>query len=76
MKNDNKKFISTAMRLRMEGMEEGIEKGIEKEKRKVAFSLLKQGISDEIILNATKLSQEELNYLKTIQDFQIDLELV
>jgi len=60
------------MRLRMEGMEEGIEKGV----KKVAFSLLKQGISDEIILNATKLSQEELNYLKTIQDFQLDLELV
>jgi len=62
------KFISTAMRLEMNG--------IEKEKKRVAFSLLKQGISDEIILKATKLSQKELDYLKSLKEYQVDLETI
>jgi len=66
--NAGEKFVSTAMRLEM--------KGIEKEKKRVAYSLLKQGVSDEIILIATKLSQKELDYLKTLKEFQLDLETV
>jgi len=66
------KFISTAMRLEMKGRMDGIEKGI----KKVAFSLLQQGIVDEIILAATKLTQQELNYLKTLKEFELDTDSV
>ncbi len=62
------KFISTAMRLKMEGLEKGI--------KKVAYSLLRQGVSDEIILKATKLTQKELDYLKSLKEYQIDLETI
>jgi len=66
--NAGEKFVSTAMRLKMEGMENGI--------KKVAYSLLKQGVSDEIILIATKLTQKELDYLKTLKEYQLELETV
>jgi len=66
--NAGEKFVSTAMRLKMEGMENGI--------KKVAYSLLKQGVSDEIILIATKLTQKELDYLKSLKEYQLDLETV
>ncbi len=66
--NAGEKFVSTAMRLKMEG--------IEKEKKRVAYSLLKQGVSDEIILIATKLTQKELDYLKTLKEYQLELETV
>ena len=64
------KFISTAMRLTMQGKIEGIEAGI----KKVAFALIKQGVSVEIILKATNLSQEQLDYLRTLDEFNIDLD--
>jgi len=66
--NAGEKFVSTAMRLKMEGMEN--------EKKRVAYSLLKQGVSDEIILIATKLTQKELDYLKTLKEYQLELETV
>ncbi len=66
------KFVSTAMRLEMKGKIEGIEI----EKKRIAFSLIKQGILDEIILKATNLSQEQLNYLKTLHEYHIDLDTV
>jgi len=62
------KFISTAMRLEMKGRLEGV--------KKVAFSLLQQGIADEIILAATELTQKELNYLKTLKEFEWKLEIL
>ena len=55
------KFISTAKKLEKRGIEKGI--------KKVAYSLIKQGIPDEIILKATKLTKEQLDYLKTIKDY-------
>lgn len=58
--------FSTAMRLRMQG--------IETEKKRIAFSLLKQGIPDEIIIKATNLSKKDLDYLKTLKEYQLDLE--
>jgi len=70
------KFTSTAMRLEMKGRLEGRLEGIEKGVKKVAFSLLKQGIADEVILAATKLTQKELNYLKSLKEFELDLEIV
>jgi predicted transposase/invertase (TIGR01784 family) len=66
--NAGEKFVSTAMRLEMKGIEKGI--------KKVAYSLLKQGVSDEIILIATKLTQKELDYLKSIKEYQLELETV
>ena len=61
-----KKFISTAMKLKMEG--------ITTERKRVAYSLIKQGISDVIILNATNLTKEQLDYLKTLKEYQLELE--
>ncbi len=67
-----KKFTSTAMRLKMEGRLEGIEKGV----KKVAFSMMQENIPDEVILKVTKLTQKELNYLKSLKEFELDLEIV
>ena len=61
-----KKLVSTAMKLQLKGIEVGI--------KKVAFSLIKQGVADEIILKATNLSQEQLDYLKTLNEYHIDLD--
>jgi len=60
------KFISTAMKLEMIGFELGI--------KKVAFSMLQENIPDSIILKVTKLSQKELDYLKSLKEYQIDLD--
>jgi len=60
------KFISTAMRLKTEGIETGI--------KKVAFLMIQENIADSVILKVTKLSKKELEYLKTLKEYQIDLE--
>jgi len=62
------KFISTAMRLEMKGIEKGI--------RKVAFSMLKKNYTDKEIIDLTGLTQEQLNYLKTLKEYQFDLEAI
>jgi predicted transposase/invertase (TIGR01784 family) len=62
------KFISTAMRLEMKGLEKGI--------KKVAYSMMQENIPDSIILKVTKLSQKELDYLKSLKEYQIDLETI
>lgn len=62
------KFISTAMMLEMKGIEKGI--------KKVAYSMMQENIPDSIILKVTKLSQKELDYLKSLKEYQIDLETV
>ena len=70
----SKGFISIAEHLEMKGKLEGRIEGIETGIKKVAFSLLQQGVSDEIILIATNLTQYQLNYLKTLPDYTIKLE--
>lgn len=47
-----------------EGMEKGIAEGKTEEKQGIAGNLLKNGVADEIIMNSTGLSIEELNKLK------------
>ena len=73
------KILSTALRLRMEGIKEGKKEGkkegLKEGEKAVAFSLLKQGVPDEIILKATDLTQEQLDYLKTLDEFKIDSEI-
>lgn len=54
---DLKNSLDTAFE---EGIEQGIEKGIEK----VAMNGIRQGKSDELILEMTGLTQQQLNYLK------------
>lgn len=54
---DLKNSLDTAFE---EGIEQGIEKGIEK----VALNGIRQGKSDELILEMTGLTQQQLNYLK------------
>jgi len=66
--NAGEKFVSTAMRLEMEG--------IEKEKKRVAFSMMQENIPDAVILKVTKLSQKELDYLMTLKEYQLELETV
>ncbi len=61
------KFVSTAMHLMTKGKEEGI--------KKVAFNLLRSGIADDIILTTTNLTVEELNYLKTLNNYPNNLGL-
>ena len=59
---------STASKIFNEGIEQGIEKGVEqgaeKERRKIALNMLKTGVDIQVILDATKLSREELEQLK------------
>ena len=43
---------------------EGRQEGIQKERREIALNLLKSGFDTQIILDATKLSKEELEQLK------------
>ena len=66
------KFISTAMRLQMKGKIEGRIEGIEAGIKKVAFSMLQKGYSDDEIMELTGLSKLQLEYLKTLDDYQID----
>jgi len=62
------KFVSTAMRLKTEGIETGI--------KKVAFSMLKKNYTDKEIIDLTGLTQEQLNFLKTLNEYQLDLETI
>ncbi len=76
------KFVSTAMRLIMQGREEGIEEGrekgreegreegIEKGIEKVAFSMLQENMPDALILKVTKLTPKQLVYLKTLKEYK------
>ncbi len=66
------KFVSTAMRLQMKGEKQGIIKGIEAGIKKVAFSMLQKGYSDDEIMELTGLSKLQLDYLKTLDEYQID----
>ena len=65
-------FVSTAMKLKREGKYEGIETGI----KKVAFSMLQKGYSDNEIIELTGLSKYQLKYLKSLNSYEIDLETV
>ena len=47
-----------------EGMQKGIEKGVEKERFQVAKSMLKEGLTMQVICKITGLSQEEINRLQ------------
>ena len=58
------KFISTAMKLRMEGMEKGMEKGIKEGMEKVALNMLKEGFENSLISKVTGLSITEINKLR------------
>jgi len=49
--------------IREKGLEEGIEQGEKKAKIETAKNLLKNGISLEIIMKSTGLSEEEINLL-------------
>ena len=65
--NAGEKFISTAMRLKMEGRKMGIEK--------IAFSMIKKGYTDEEIMELTGLTQEQIDYLRSLKEFELDNDL-
>ena len=76
------KFISTAMRLkmegrmegRMEGKMEGRMEGLEKGIKKVAYNLIHKGLDNDFIKQTTGLSDEQINYLRKMESFELDLE--
>ena len=55
-------FVSTAQRLRYEGIEKGIEKG----NRKTAMKMIVKGYSNEIIAELTDLSELEIENLREL----------
>ena len=48
-----------------QGLEQGLEKGVALTRIQIAKNMLAQGVSDKIILEATELSDRELQALKT-----------
>ena len=60
-----KKFVSTAMRLKTEGIEQGI--------KKVAFSMIQDNISNQIIMKHTGLNEKQIEYLRTLKEYQLEL---
>ena len=48
------------------GMERGIQKGMEKERQTIAFNLLRQGISIDVIVQATGLNVSQLQHLQDL----------
>lgn len=62
------KFISTAMKLEI--------RGIEKEKRRVALNLIDKGYTNQIIIDATNLKEEEIEQLRKFKNYQFDLETI
>ena len=50
--------------VRMEGLEEGPEKGLERGRKDVALSMLRDGLSIEVICKHTGLSKEEIESLQ------------
>ncbi len=77
MKNAEQKFVSTAMMLEMKGEARGRARGEARGKfkssNKTAYSLLKFGIPDNVILQSTGLTQEQLDFLKTLEEYNEDL---
>ena len=76
------KFSSTAMRLlsqarkegRREGHREGLHQGIDAGVKKVAFQMLREGLSNDLILSVTGLTQRQLDYLKGLKEFKLDID--
>ncbi len=62
------KFISTALKLER--------RGIEREKRHVALKLIEKGYSDQIIVDATNLSEKEIEQLREFKNYEIDIETI
>ncbi len=58
------------MRLKMEGRLEGLEKGL----KKVAFNLIQKGLDNDFIRQTTELSDEQINYLRTLDLSVFELE--
>jgi len=54
----------------MEGRMEGLEKGL----KKVAFNLIQKGLDNDFIRQTTGLSDEQINYLRKIESYELDLE--
>jgi len=61
-------FVSTAMKLELQGMEKGIERGIEQGLEQgleqVALKLIKKGYDNQIIIDITNLSVEKIEQLR------------
>ncbi len=58
-------FISTAMQLERKGRLEG--------KKEVAFTMIQENYTNKAIMKCTGLTEKEVEYLRTMKDFQINL---
>ena len=58
-------FISTAMQLEKKGRLEG--------KKEVAFTMIQENYTNKAIMKCTGLKEKEVEYLRTMKDFQINL---
>ncbi|MEA3495605.1 MAG: Rpn family recombination-promoting nuclease/putative transposase [Bacteroidota bacterium] len=63
-----KKFVSTAMRLETSGIEKGI--------RKVAFSMIQENYTNKEIIKLTGLNEKQIEYLRTLKEYQLELETI
>ena len=67
-----KLFVSTAMNLKLQGMEKGVDLGIKlgirlgikKEKIKTAIKFIKNGYDDKVIIDITNLSVKKIKKLR------------
>ena len=64
--NVEKKFVSTAMKLKTEGIENG--------KKIVAFSMIRKNYSSQEIMELTGLDKKQIEYLRTLKEYQLELE--
>jgi len=62
------KFVSTAMKLKIEGIEKGI--------KKVALNLIAKGYSNQIIMDATSLTEQEIEQLREFKNIEVDIEMI
>ncbi len=58
-------FISTATKLKREG--------IETERNRIAFSMIRKNYTNKTIIELTGLTEKQIEYLRTIKEFQINL---
>jgi predicted transposase/invertase (TIGR01784 family) len=62
--NAKEAIMTTAQRLRKEGLEQGLEQGLDRAKRQSASRMLEEGLDIELIVRVTGLTREEVEELR------------
>ncbi len=61
------KFVSTAMKLET--------RGITKERKRIAFSMIHKNYSTKEIIDLTGLTENQIEYLRTVEEYSFDLDV-